>query len=74
MIDRLTQKYRIVCDRCGKEHIREEGVMDDAVFHHVTIGDQVKHIVSVELCSACYDELCEYMENFFDEVNKHDNI
>lgn len=74
MVTRLAQKYKITCDRCGKEHVREEGVIDDAVFRHIAISDEVKYVVNADLCGECYEELFEYMENFFDEVNKHDNI
>ncbi len=74
MVTRLTQKYKITCARCGKEHVREEGVMDDAVFHHIEISDEVKFFERADLCGECYEELCVFFENFFDEVNKHDNI
>lgn len=74
MLKRLAQKYKIECDRCGKEHVREEGVMDGATFRHIAISDEVKYVVNADLCGECYEEFCVYTENFFDEVNKHDNI
>jgi hypothetical protein len=69
MLTRLAQKYKIACDRCGKEHIREEGVMDDAVFRHITISNEIKYLAKADVCAECYEELCVFVENFFDEVN-----
>ena len=70
MLTRLAQKYKITCDRCGKEHVREEGVMDDVDFHYVTISNENGRIGACDLCEDCYKEICEFVENFFDEVNK----
>lgn len=72
MVTRLAQKYKITCERCGKEHVREEGVMDDAVFRHITISNEIEFLARADLCGECYEELCVFVENFFDEVNKHD--
>jgi hypothetical protein len=70
METRLAQKYKITCDRCGKECIREEGVMDDTKFRYISINDDVKFFERADLCGECYEEFCEFVENFFDEVNK----
>jgi len=72
MVTRLAQKYKITCDRCGKEHVREEGVMDDAVFCNITISNDIRRVAIADLCEDCYKEFEEFVENFFDEVNKHD--
>lgn len=69
MLTKMTQKYKITCDRCGKECIREEGVMDDTVFRHISISNEVSFLARADLCGECYEELCEFVENFFDEVN-----
>jgi len=72
MVTRLAQKYKITCDRCGKEHVREEGVMVDAVFCNITISNDIRRVAIADLCEDCYKEFEEFVENFFDEVNKHD--
>lgn len=74
MVTRLTQKYKITCDRCGKEVFREEhdsftGV-DPGGFHEVSFTDENKYLAKGDVCGECYQEFCELSENFFDEVNR----
>jgi hypothetical protein len=80
MIIRLTQKYKITCDRCGKEEYADEhgygGVKGtDAVeVREISFCRNCLHkpIAIGNVCKECYKDFCELAENFFDDANKGD--
>lgn len=71
MIERLTPKYRFVCDRCGKEQFcySEEIVRFKVLFIcRKAIFEYDK--IEGEVCQECYKDFLEIAHNFFDEANK----
>lgn len=74
MYERLTQKYRVMCDRCGKEWHADEkqksGLFD------ISFKEEKIELVYGDtkarggVCQECYNDFCEIAENFFDEANR----
>ena len=74
MYERLTQKYRVVCDRCGKEWHADEtqssGLSSVAFVEEEAVLVYGKAKAKGGVCEECYNDFCEIAENFFDEVNR----
>lgn len=75
MLERLTQRYRVVCDRCGKEWQADEMQQSSGLFpvlfaeeDAALIGGKV--MARGGVCEECYNDFCEIAEIFFDEVNR----
>ncbi len=70
MIIRITQKYMMICDRCGKAKSTDEHEITDE-FHEIVFTDGGFEPIAKGLaCSECYKDFCELAENFFDDVNR----
>lgn len=71
MITRLTQEYKITCDRCGKETFSDE-LERGHDYHRVSFVADYPHLATKthDVCSACYKDFIELSQCFFDEVNK----
>ena len=74
MIEVLTRRFRIVCDRCGKEwnadETRKSGLFDISFKEEkieLVYGDTKAR---GDVCQECYKDFCEIAENFFDDVNR----
>ena len=74
MYERITQRFRVVCDRCGKEWQADEkqksgllGVSFVKEDISLIYGDAK---AKGGVCEECYADFCEIAENFFDEVNR----
>lgn len=71
MITRLSAKYEVVCDRCGKSEICDDYQMLVMGYEEIKVSDMNRVVKSGSVCKECYKEFVEFTENFFDEVN-HD--
>lgn len=70
MITRLTQQFKVTCDRCGKETFCDE--INPPLVYEVAFctNENIRTYRSGHICSECRKDFCEIAENFFDEVNK----
>jgi len=74
MIERLTQRYRVVCDRCGKKEYADDKPENHLKplamgYHEIVFGDEIQTIAKGGVCKECFKAFLELAENFFDEVN-----
>lgn len=70
MVTRLTQKYKITCDRCGKTEICDEFSNTNMGYNIVQFGTELRTVAKGEVCDDCYEDFLEIAKNFFDEVNR----
>lgn len=75
MIERLTARYRIVCDRCGKEWEEYETAYSTGLFPVAFVNEDINlgyrgKIADGDVCKECYQDFIDIANNFFDEVNK----
>ena len=69
MIEAITPKYKLTCDRCGKSKMLPDemgGAFQSVAFDH----NEFRVAERKDLCEACYEEFCELEKLFFDEANK----
>jgi hypothetical protein len=75
MIEVLTRRFRVVCDRCGKEWQADETQTSSGLFPVVFAEEDAaliygKRMARGGVCEECYNDFREIAENFFDEVNR----
>ena len=68
MITRLTQRYKVTCDRCGKEEFCDEE--NPTALYYAIFKNSIENIKSGNVCSECQKDFEDLAYNFFDEVNK----
>lgn len=70
MITRLTQRYKVTCDRCGRETYCDE--TRPTIIHEVVFGEHSLNLPyrSGHACDECYKDFCEIAELFFNESNR----
>lgn len=72
MVVKLTPEYKFVCDRCGHEiYPGEDGLLMETT-HEAKFFTDVRQVASGSVCHKCFSDFRELAENFFDEVNKHE--
>lgn len=72
MFVKLTPDCKFVCDRCGKEAYSDESGHIMEWVHAVKFCTANGEAASGEVCHKCFSDFRELAENFFDEVNKHE--
>ena len=70
MITRLTQRYKVTCDRCGKEEFCDE--TNPTNLRLAEFNNTISKIASGNVCENCYKDFCEIADNFFNDVNLED--
>lgn len=70
MVTRLTQKYEVSCDRCGKTEFCDEFSHSNMGYNTVQFSTELRIISKGDVCDDCYKDFLEIAENFFDKVNR----
>ncbi len=76
MIRKLTPKYEVVCDRCGKSWQTDPNgeIKPGVAFFNglscVEFAQNGLDAIKGEVCDECFKDFCDLAELFFDDVNK----